>query len=143
MSVHIFDIQALKVRRPALVDPHIRPVGRGDAVAEPLVAAFVDDDEVEAGADSDARPVSLQVAVLEVVAVRDGRLMLHPGIWHFNQLVTIVLEWVLAEVVLKGFEHSLGLRKLLLGLFQVLGQRVEIEREVTQVIGKMNISADV
>ena len=65
VSVHVFDVQALEIRRPALVDPHVRPVGRADAVAEPLVAALVDDDEVESGADPDARPVALQVAVGE------------------------------------------------------------------------------
>ena len=69
--------------------------------------------------------------------------MLHPGIRHFDQLVAVVLEWVLAEVVLKGFEHPLGLRKLLLGLLQVLRQRVEIEGEVAQPVVEMNIVADV
>ena len=143
VTVHVFHVQALEIRRPALLDPHVGPVGRADAVAEPLVAALVDDDEVESGADPHARPVAPQVAVREPVPVGDRALMLHPGVRHLDQLVAVVLERILAEVVLEGFEHPLGLRKLLLGLLQVLRQRVEIEREVAQLVVEMHIVADV
>jgi len=104
------------------VDPHVGLVGGGDAVAEPLVRAFVDDDEVEPGADADAGPVALQVAVGEVVAVGHGALVLHAGVGHFNQLVTVLPERILSEVVLKGLQHALGLCELLPGLVEVFGR---------------------
>ena len=46
-TVHVFDVKAFEVSGPAFVNPHVGPVGRGDAVAKPLVPAFVNDDEVE------------------------------------------------------------------------------------------------
>ena len=127
LALHVLDVQAFEIGRPAFVDPHVGAVGGADAVAEPLVAAFVNDDEVEPRADADARPVAAEVAVLEAVAVGHRALMLHAGIGHLDQLVAVVLERIFAEVVLKGFEHPLGLGELLLGLLQVFRQRVEIE----------------
>ena len=58
VPVHVFDVETLEISRPAFVDPHVGQVGRADAVAEPLVPAFVDDDEVEPRADADAGPVA-------------------------------------------------------------------------------------
>jgi hypothetical protein len=66
------------------VDPHVGGIGSGDAVAEPFVAALVDDDEVEARADADLGPVAAEVAVLKEVAVGDGALVLHAGVGSFD-----------------------------------------------------------
>src|SRR5207237_3888509 len=99
----------------ALVDPHVGPVGRRDAIAEPLVPALVDDDEVEARADADAGVVAPAVAVPEAVAVGDRTLVLHAGVGHLDQLVAVLLERVLAEIVLVGLEPPLRLRALFLG----------------------------
>ena len=124
----VLDVEAFEVGGPALVDPHVGAVGGGDAVAEPLVAALVDDDEVEAEADADAGPVAAEVAVLEEVAVGDGALVLHAGVGHLDQLVAVAREGIFAEVVLVGLEHAFGLRELHLGFVEVFGQHVEIER---------------
>src|SRR5262249_28541552 len=85
----VLDIQAFQVGGPAFMYPHGGAVGRAYAVAKPLVAAFVDDDEVEARADADARPVAVQEAVLEEIAVGYRALMLHARIGDLNQLVAV------------------------------------------------------
>ena len=140
---HVFHVEALQVGGPAFVDPHVGYIGGGDGVAEPFVPAFVDDDEVEPRADADAGPVAPQVAVGEVVAVSDGGLVLHAGVRHFDQFVAILLEGVFAEVVLVGFDHSLGLRELLLGFLQVFRQSIKIERQAAEFVGEMLVLADV
>ena len=43
----VLDVEAFQIRRPSLVDPHVRNVGGRHGIPEPLVAALVDDDEVE------------------------------------------------------------------------------------------------
>ena len=71
------------------MDPHVRHIRGGDAVAEPLVRALVNDDEIESQADAHAGPVAPQVAVLEKIAVRHRALVLHARVWHLNQLVSV------------------------------------------------------
>ena len=80
------------------------------------MAAFVNDDEVETRADSDARPVTLEITVLEVIAVSDGGLVFHAGVWHLDQLVAVFYERIVAKVVLKGLQHSFCLSELFSGL---------------------------
>ena len=77
VPVHIFDVEAFQICRPAFVNPHVRAVTGCDGVSEPLVPALVNDDEIELETDADARPVALQIAVRKVVAVGDCALMLH------------------------------------------------------------------
>ena len=84
VAVRVLDIQAFEVGSPALVDPHVGFIRGRDGVAEPLVAALVDDDEVEARADADAGPVAVEIAVGEVVAIGDGALVLHAGVRDFD-----------------------------------------------------------
>ena len=134
---------AFEIRRPALLDPHVGDVGGGDRVAEPLVAALVDDDEVELQADADAGPVALEIAVGEAVAVGDGALMLHPGVRHFDQLVAVLAEGILAEVVLERLDHRLGLGELHLGLVEAARQHVEVERQIAEPVREVHVVADV
>ena len=94
-------------------------------------------------ADADAGPVALEIAVGEVVAVGDGALVLHARVRHLDQLVAVLLERVLAEVVLVGLEHRLGLRELPLRLVEIAGQHVEIERQVAERVGEVHVVADV
>ncbi len=114
------------------MDPHIGGIGRRDAIPEPLVGAFVDDDEIELRADAHTRPIAPVVAVGEPVAVRDGALVLHACVRHLDQLIAIFLERVLAKVVLERLDHFLGLRELALRFVQILGQRVEIHGQIAQ-----------
>ena len=140
VAEHVLDVEALEVRRPAFVNPHVRHVGGRDGVAEPLVPALVDDDEVELQADADAGPVALEVAVREAVAVGDRALVLHARVGHFDQLVAVLPERVLAEVLLECLEHRPGLRELALRLLQVSGQHVEVERQVAEPIGEVLVA---
>src|SRR6185503_6976936 len=105
--------------------------------------ALVNDDEVELQADADACEIPLQVPVLEAVAVRDGALVLHTCVWHFDQLVTVFGEGVLAKVAPKNLEHGLRLGELWFRAGKVLGNDVEIERQVAEAIAEMFIRADV
>ena len=86
------DEEGFEVGVPALVDPHVGAVGGGDGVAEPLVAGLVNDDEVEAGGDADAGPVTVEIAVVEVVAVGYGGLVLHAGVGDFDELEAVTGE---------------------------------------------------
>ena len=138
-----FDINAFGVSRPAFLNPHVGDVAAGDAVAEPLVRAFVDDDEVELQADPDARPISFEIAVGKAVAISDGALMFHPGVRNFDQLVAIPLERVLAEILLKCLHHRFGLCELAFGLLQIFRQAVKIHGQIAQPIAEMFIRADV
>ena len=97
VAEQVLDVEALEIRGPAFLNPHVRHVGGGDRVAEPLVRALVNDDEVELQADADAGPVAFEVAVGEAVAVGDRALVLHAGVRHFDQLVAVLLERILAE----------------------------------------------
>src|SRR5947199_100911 len=121
----------------------LRSVGGADAVAEPLVSAFVNDDEVKSRADADACPVAFEVAVSEAVAVGDCALMLHAGVGCFDQLVAIFLERIVAEIVLKRLKHPASLRELFFCLVEIFGHRVEVERQVAEPVGEVYISADV
>ena len=112
------------------MNPHIRRIGGRDAVAEPLVPALVNDNEVEAQADARAGPVAPHVAVREAVSVSHGALMLHAEIWYFNQLVTIFRKGISSEVVLIRLQHPFRLRKLALCLIQILGQYIKIQRQL-------------
>ena len=58
VAVHVFDEQTFQIGGPSLVNPHVGGVRGGHRVAEPLVRALVDDDEVEARADQHAGPVA-------------------------------------------------------------------------------------
>ena len=129
----IFHIKAFEIRRPSFVNPHVRRVGGGNAVAEPLMAALVNDDEVESHADADAGPVAPQVAVLEKVAVGHRALVLHPRVRRLHQLVPIFGKRILAEVVLKRLDHPPRLRKLHLRFIQILGQHIEIQRQIAEL----------
>ncbi len=111
------------------MDPHVGAVGGGNGVAEPLVTALVDDDEVEAWRDADAGPVAGEIAVAEAVAVGHSGLVFHAGVGNLDELVAVAREGVLAEVVLEGVEHALGLRELGPGFVEVFGQSVEIQSE--------------
>ena len=108
------------------MDPHIRTVSRRDAVAEPLVPALVNDDEVKSRAYAYPRPVAFEVSIDEMVPVGNSALMLHAGVGHLHQLIAIFLEGIIAEVVLESAEHRFYLCELFFGLVYVFGQRVEI-----------------
>ena len=69
--------------------------------------------------------------------------MLHPRVRHLHQLVAVAAERVLAEVVLEHLQHRLRLGELLLRRAQVLGQRVEIERQVPEPIAEVLVGGDV
>ena len=71
------DVDALEIRRPALLDPHVRDVGGRHRVAEPLVRALVDDDEIEFRRDADTCPVAFQISIFKQVSVGYGTLMFH------------------------------------------------------------------
>ena len=107
------------------------------------MAAFVNDDEVELRADADARPVAAEVTVLEAVAVSHGALVFHAGVRRFDQLVAVLLKRVFTEIVLVSLDHALGLGELLLGLGEVLGQSVEVHRQVAEAVFEMDVVADV
>ena len=47
LSPAVLDVQAFEIGRPTFVNPHVGAVGGADAVAEPFMAAFVNDDEIE------------------------------------------------------------------------------------------------
>src|ERR1700735_244361 len=98
MPEGVLDVKALKVRRPAFVNPHIGRIGGGDAVSEPLMPTLVDDNKIEFRADADSGPVAFEIPVCEVVPISDGALVLHAGIRHFNPLVAVFLERLFAEV---------------------------------------------
>ena len=118
-------------------------IGGGNAVAEPLVAALVDDDEVEARADADSSPVAAEVAVLKQVAVGDGALVFHAGVGGFDEFVAVLREGVFAEVVLIGLKHAFGLGELGFGFVEVGGQGVEVEGHVTEAVAEVDVVADV
>ena len=125
------------------MDPHVGFVGGGDGVAEPLVAALVDDDEVEARADADAGPVAVEIAVGEVIAVGDGALVLHAGVGNLDQFVAVFFEGILAEVVVVGLHHAGDLGELALGAFEVLGEDVVVEWQTLEVVAEVDVVADV
>ena len=87
------------------------------------MAALVDDDEIEPRADPHARPVALEVAVLEAVAVGDRALVLHAGVGHLDQLVAIPLERVLAEIMLEGLKHPRAWANCVLALSTFSGRQ--------------------
>src|SRR5690242_8805774 len=58
VTEHRFDIHALGVSSPAFVNPFIRDIARGDAIAKPFVSALVNDYEIELEADSNAGPIA-------------------------------------------------------------------------------------
>ena len=62
-----------------------------------------------------------------MIAVGDGALVLHPGIRHLHQLVTVTNERVLSDVLMEDLQHGPCLRKLCLRLVQVFRLRVKIE----------------
>src|SRR6266478_8263740 len=78
-----------------------------------------------------------------MITVGDRALVLHAWVGYLDQLVTIFLERILAEVMLVGFEHSPGLRKLSFRLPQIFRQRVEIQRQIVEPIRKVRIVPDV
>src|SRR4051812_19241779 len=119
-AVHVLHVESFEVGGPAFVNPHIGPVGGGDAIAEPFVPALVDDDEVEFWTDTDTGPVTTQIAVLKAVAVRDCTLMLHPGIWNLYQFISVLCERIFAKIMLVSPQHSFGLGELLFSPVQVL-----------------------
>ena len=77
-------------------EPHVGHVGGTDAVAKPFVSAR-DDDEVETSRNADAGPITLQIAVREMIAVGDSRLVLHAGVGRLDQFVSVFLEWILLK----------------------------------------------
>jgi hypothetical protein len=103
-------------------------------VAQPLVRAFVNDDEVESQADAHAGPIAFEIAVREMIAVGDGTLVLHAGVRHFDEFVAVFLEGILAEIVLERLEHALGLRELFFRFVQIFGKRIEIERKIAEFV---------
>ena len=79
-----------------------------------------------------------------MIAVGDRALVLHAGVRRLDQLVAVFLEGILAKIVLVTPRASrLRLRELFLGLVQVFGQRVEVERQVAQPIAEVHVVADV
>ncbi len=125
------------------MDPHVGAVGGADAVAEPFVPTFVDDDEVEPRRDADTGPVALEIAVREMIAVRNGALVFHAGVRCFDQLVAVFLEWILTEIMLIGCEHPARLGELLFRFVQIFRQRVKVERQITEVFRPVLVLADV
>jgi len=125
------------------VDPLVGHVGSRHGVAEPLVRALVDDDEVELHADADAGPVALEVAVREAIAVGHGALVLHAGVGRLDQLVAVLAERVLAKVLLEGLDHRLRLRELLLRLVETLRKDPEVQRLAVGRVGEMRVVSDV
>src|SRR5439155_224241 len=75
-------VEPLGVVGEALVHPHIGVVLRGNVVSEPLVGAFVHDDEVPLQAEARARGVAPAITVRVPVAVGDGALVLHSCVRH-------------------------------------------------------------
>src|SRR6185312_14223210 len=69
MAPAVFDIERFKVSGPALMNPHVGAIGGGDAVAEPLVRALVDDDEIKLEAPGSVGPVAVEITVGEAVSV--------------------------------------------------------------------------
>ena len=59
--------------------------------------------------------------------------MLHARVRHFDQLVAVPGERIGAEVVLVRLQHPLRLRELQLGLLQILGQHVVVERNIAEL----------
>src|ERR1700732_922289 len=122
MSELVFDIKRSQVTCPGLVNPYVGAVSGGNAVAKPLVRAFMNDVEVEPETDAHTGPIKPGIAVLKLVAVSDRRLVLHRWVGYFNQLVAVVLEWILAKIMLEGSEHFLYLHELCLGLVHIFRQ---------------------
>src|SRR5262245_32723369 len=143
LSEHGFDIDTLGVSRPPFVDPLVRDIAGSNAVAEPFMRAFVNDNEVKLQADSNAGPIPLEVPVGELVAVGDCALMLHPGVRHFNELVSVFLEGIITEILLKSLQHRFRLCELSLGAFQILGQTIVIQGEITELIAEVFVAADI
>ena len=141
LAPHVLDEEGLAVVGPAFVDPHVRAVARGDAVAEPLMRALVHDDEVEPCADAGLG--AAKVAVLEVVAVGDRGLVLDAGVQGFDELVAVAVEGILAEVVLVGLQHVLHLDELVLRLVEVFGEDEVVERERAVLVGVGVVEVDV
>ncbi len=126
-------IEPFGVVREALVHPHVRLVLGGDAVAEPLVGAFVDDDEIELEAQ---RGAPAAVAITEAIAVGHRRLVLHAGVGDFDQLVAIPVPRVGTEPVLETLQHGFRLRPLAVCGVKVIGQRPEVEGELALFAGQ-------
>ena len=78
-----------------------------------------------------------------MVAIGHCALVFHAGVGHFNQLVAVLREGIVSEIVRKGLEHPLGLRKLPFRLEPVFRQHVEIEREIAKPVGEVDIIADI
>ena len=93
-AVHIGGEERFGIIGETFMDPHIRGVLVGDAVSEPFVAAFVDDDEIPFQAPAGAGEVAAEVAVLEPVAVGDVALVLHSQVGRFDQLIAVFVERV-------------------------------------------------
>ena len=71
-------------------------------------------------------------------------MVLHAGVGNLNELVSVEVEGVFAEVVLVGVEHLGDLLKLRLGFVQVFREGVEIERGgAVRGCGEVLVVADV
>ncbi|MBV6504872.1 MAG: hypothetical protein ILNGONEN_00427 [Syntrophorhabdaceae bacterium] len=139
VAEHALDINALGVRAPAFLNPRVGHVVGRHAVAKPLVPAFVNDNEIELRAHPDAGPIAAEIAVLKQIAVAHRALMLHAGIRHFDQFVAIFFESILTEMFLKAFDHRLGLAELALRRFEMIRQRIKIQRQIAKLIAKMRV----
>src|ERR1700685_1632432 len=102
----VFDVEGFKIVRPTLVNPHIGAIGGADRVAEPFVAAFVDDDEVEPLTYFIPTP---EISVGKAIAVGNGGLVFHPRIRHLDQFVAVFLKRVLTEIMRISLDHALSL----------------------------------
>src|SRR5690606_9789435 len=98
--------------------PHLAKIMRSNAIAPVFMAAFMDDDEIKA-----------KLVVLIVVPIGYRRLMLHPPIRRFNELVAVGNEWIGAKQILEDGEHGFYLLEMFLCLFEVIIERIVIEIE--------------
>ena len=124
-------IQAFRVIREALVDPHVGGVLHRDAVAEPFVRALVHDDEVPADSVACLRAIATEVSVQVAIAVGDRALVLHAEVRSLDELVAILVPRERTEPALEALQHRLDLLKLLRGGVEVIVERIEVERQLS------------
>ena len=108
------------------MDPHFGVIGHAQAIAEILVAAFVNDDVIPVHISGDH---TAQVAALIHVAVGDAALVLHAEVGGLDHGKTVFPKGIFVEIMLVAGQHRPHLRELLPGFIQVVAEHVIIQRE--------------
>src|SRR5207237_6621909 len=109
LSLLTFCVETFGVSREALVDPHIRLILHGDAVAPPFVRAFVDDDEIPLESASCRGSIASQIPVLVMIAIRDGALMFHAEVRCLDELVSVFVQPLRTSREFEGQENRVHL----------------------------------